>query len=235
MSKSFRRDVALMKISSALVRVLSAGMLATLPFWLSAGLLGQTPPPGASPAANFEELRCPHFTLEDQDQASHAVTFPRSAPLVLLIGDRESRKRIPPWVEVLCTLGIVPDAKVPPEHKQKSDAAKAAAAAGKKTLPEADLFGVADLRGVPDAFMWLVRKTGKGDYKHPVLLDQKGVLCAPLKLEDGVVRICVIDGEGVVVAIVTGEVDEKKVEILRLAFERIGKSLPKGGASAVKP
>lgn len=210
------------------------GALVLLSLSANASLHAQNAPTGEEP------LQCPAFTLEDQDQASHAVTFPRDTPLVLLIGDRESRKDIPPWVEVLCALGVVPDAKVPPEHKQKSDAAKAAGTAEKKPLPEADLFGVADLRGVPDSFMWLVRRTGKGDYKHPVLLDQKGALSIPLKLEKGIVRVCVMNGAGEVVAIVTGDVDQPEVDALRAAFEKLGKTRPKAApaataAASVKP
>ncbi len=127
---------------------------------------GRTPPPAALHS----------FRLPDQFGTNHHHTFPRSRPLLLVVGDRKGVEEVDAWLGPL---------------KQYW---------GRTT----DIAGVADVRAVPrflrDRVVTGIRKART----HPVMLDFDGTVLASMPCARRTANVFVVRPDGVLATNVTG-------------------------------
>ena len=90
--------------------------------------------------------RCPEFELEDQSGVTHRVEFPRKRPLYIVAANRLGTKQIAGWVKPVAeTFG-----------------------------DRVEIYGLADVRGIPSVFHGAIRLMIREGTTWPVLLDWKG-------------------------------------------------------------
>jgi hypothetical protein len=103
----------------------------------------------------YASTRCPEFELEDQSGVSHRVGFPRQRPLYIVAANRQGTGRISGWVKPVAeTFGN-----------------------------QVEIYGLADVRGIPSVFHGAIRLMIREGTRWPVLLDWKGDILP--KLCDG--------------------------------------------------
>jgi len=131
--------------------------------------------------AGTEDKKPVNFRLEDQSSQFQSFEFPRDRGTVIVACDKDSAKQITGWIAAL---------------KE---------ACGEKV----DLFGVADVRGVPEMVRPMIRASFKKKYAYRVLLDWQGEFLDSIGFKKGTVNVMVMDGKGKVVWRTTGEMSEE--------------------------
>ncbi|MGE3309601.1 MAG: hypothetical protein AB7O66_06490 [Limisphaerales bacterium] len=154
--------------ATVLVTTLAAVVLA---------LTGTFPPPTASAGQPPRtHVRIDSFHLTDQFGAEHRMEFPRSRPLLLLVGDRKGSEEIDPWIEPLkARWGNV-----------------------------CDIVGVADVDGVPRFLRGRITEAIRESRAKPLLLDFEGKVTRRLPCEKKTANVFAIDPTGLMTAHVSG-------------------------------
>lgn len=116
------------------------------------------------------------FSLADQFGKTHAVQFPRSRPLLLLVGDRKGSEQIDAWVPVL------------KEH----------------VGARADILGLADVGGIPRFFRDRLTRAIQQKHHAPVLLDFERAVTHQLPCAKDTANVFLIDATGTLRANATG-------------------------------
>ncbi|MCC6234566.1 MAG: hypothetical protein IT580_18125 [Verrucomicrobiales bacterium] len=130
------------------------------------------------------------FDLLDQFGTNHHVAFPRSRPLLLLVGDRQGVKEVDTWIEPL-----------------KS-----------RWATNTDILGIADVRAVPRFLRNRVTTGIRGGRPQPVMLDFEGIVIEALGCERRVANLFVTHPDGRVVATVTGPPTESNLKRVHAAL-----------------
>ncbi len=156
--------------TSQFVRLLIsiAALLATL------GFLAR--PSAVAGDTEASVVRIESFQLTDQFGTAHHVDFPRSRPLLLLVGDRKGSDEIDPWIEPL----------------------------KKRWSGVSDILGIADVDGIPRFFRSRVTEAIRKSRTKPLLLDFEGRVTRHLPCEKRTANLFAIDREGRVMAHVSG-------------------------------
>lgn len=108
------------------------------------------------------------FALADQFGKTHEVHFPRTRPLLLLVGDRKGSEQIDAWVPVL------------KEHLGT----------------RADILGLADVGGVPKFFRDRLTRAIQQKHQAPVLLDFERTVTHQLPCTKDTANLFVVDATG---------------------------------------
>lgn len=130
-------------------------------------------PPAARPAA---VQRLASFHLPDQFGTNHAYTFPRTRPLLLLVGDRRGSEEIDPWIEPL----------------------------KKRWKQKADIVGLADVQGAPRFLRGRITEGIRKSRSKSLLLDFDGKVTDTLPLKKKTANIFLIAPDGALLAHVAG-------------------------------
>lgn len=143
------------------------------------------------------------FQLEDQFGAAHRVSFPGERPTILLVGDQHGSEEVGGWI--------------PPLAEQLGD--------------QAQILGIADVRGVPGLFRNSIRKLMRKRHAHPVLLDFEGTVLEALPCTRRTANVFVIDAGGHVLARVIGPVSDDRLREVRQALPTANE----GAVGAIQP
>ena len=136
--------------------------------------------------AEAAPLSCPGFELTDQFGTNHAVNFPRTRPLLLIVADRKGSEQIAGWVTAL-----------------------QAHYAGRL-----EMIGVADTGGAPGWVHGLIREKFRRQYPYPILLDWAGRLAASLHCQQNAANLFLLQTNGVIRARTAGACEEKALSRL---------------------
>ena len=132
------------------------------------------------------------FELPDQFGKNHRFDFPRTRPLLLLVGDRKGSEEVDDWIAPL------------KEHWGKV----------------ADIAGIADVHGVPSFLRERIRNGIRERRPRELMLDFDGVVVESLAVTSKTANLFLLDPEGRIAVRVEGKPDEKKLAALRAVFER---------------
>jgi len=125
----------------------------------------------------------PAFALQDQFGQTHSISFPREKACVLMIGDREGSQQLGGWSKPVF----------------------------EKLGQRVDIFGLADLRQVPQPIRPLVRDSFKEKHSRPILLDWDGAVVKRYVYEPKQALVLVVDSTGTIRHRATGVADEPKL------------------------
>lgn len=130
--------------------------------------------PAASNPAKAQRLAS--FQLPDQFGTNHTFAFPRSRPLLLLVGDRRGSEEIDPWIEPL----------------------------KKRWKENADIAGLADVQGAPRFLRGRITEAIRKSRSKPLLLDFEGKVSETLPLKKKTANIFLIGPDGTLLVHVAG-------------------------------
>ncbi len=138
------------------------------------GCLGLVTASGAAPRP--ESPRIESFQLADQFGTQHTIRFPRTRPLLLLVGDRRGSEEIDAWINPL---------------KQR-------------WKDVADIQGIADVQAVPRFLRGRITDAIRKSRTQPLLLDFEGKVTGGLPCEKKAANIFAISKDGRLLAHVSG-------------------------------
>lgn len=147
-----------------------------------------TPPPAVAPA---ETIRIPSFRLPDQFGTEHAFEFPRTKPVLLLIGDRKGSEEVDAWITPL---------------KERWGTV-------------ADIAGIADVSAAPRFLRSRITEGIRRQRSRPLMLDFEGKVTDPLRCTAKTANLLVLDPRGRVTARVTGTPDPVRLARVHAALE----------------
>ena len=147
--------------------------------------------PADSSAAPVIQVR--DFTLKDQYKTEHQQTFPRESVGIFALADRQGSDQLEDW--------ITPLFKRYEEH--------------------VDIFGVANMKGLPKVLRPMLRGVFKKSIDYPVMMDWTGSVCEALNYQSGVTDIFVVDRNGAVIHRISGEATEEKMQICYAVIDRL--------------
>lgn len=154
------------------------------PWLLAAGLallffFGMVRP---STAAGADTNHLAAFVLPDQFGTNHTVSFPRTRPLILLLGDRRGSEEVDAWIAPL---------------KQRWDGV-------------ADLLGIADVSAAPRFLRNRIREAIRKQRPRPLMLDFDGSVTDPLHCLPKTANLLVVAPDGRIVARESGPPEDAK-------------------------
>lgn len=138
------------------------------------GLASTPDSPGAAPTAAIHQIAS--FQLPDQFGTNHTVRFPRTRPLLLLVGDRRGSEEIDAWIEPL---------------KQR-------------WKDVADIHGIADVQAVPRFLRGRVTEAIRRSRPKPLLLDFEGRVTGGLPCEKKAANVFAVGRDGRLLGHVSG-------------------------------
>lgn len=138
-------------------------------------------------------LNCPGFELEDQSSVLHRVEFPRMRPLYIVAATRSGLAQVSPWVK--------------PVVKEFGDGV--------------EIFGLADVRGIPSVFHGAVKARIRDGTKWPVLMDWKAQLIPSLCGPGFTTEVLVIHPSGEVLLRLEGQASPENIERIRRELEAV--------------
>jgi hypothetical protein len=144
------------------------------------GLVGLGLCSGAVLAA--EPARCPEIRLEDQHGVRHEVRFPRERPVYIVASTRSGTGKVGGWVK--------------PVVEKYGD--------------KVEIFGLADVRGIPQMFRGAVRLLIRDGTPWPVLMDWEAQAIPGLCTPGANIEVMVVEPDG------------------RVRFRHAGESSPEG-------
>lgn len=198
-----------LKPPSSLRAPLTASIaLLCLSLMASPGADTPAPPPASAPLPTSQPSPAPNvptvptvpspsipqltsFALPDQFGKVHALDFPRSRPLLLVVGDRRGVAQVDSWIPSL--------------RQHWGD--------------QTDIVGVADVHGIPRLFRDRIADAIRKSHPRPVLLDFEGDLVEPLQCTAREANVFVIDPKGFPIARVTGPTNDTNLATLRAALQ----------------
>lgn len=134
----------------------------------------------ASAADSLQAQRCPNMSLEDQNARAQSIQFPRERPGFWVIAGRHGTGEIAKWVK--------------PVRTTFGDAV--------------DIFGLADVRGIPGIFRPAVRGMVKKGSEWPVLMDWTGDTVGAIFSPGADIEVLVLNKAGQVLVRVSGPVTD---------------------------
>jgi peroxiredoxin len=137
--------------------------------------------------------KAPEFILLDQHSKSYNVRQDEGKIIILLVSDKKGSEQNKAWVE-----------RIEKKYKDK--------------VP---IVGIADIRGVPRAFDFLVKREFK-DKPVSILLDWNGNVFTSYGLVQKVANIVLIDRKGFVRHIHSGEATADACESLFKEIDKLG-------------
>lgn len=140
------------------------------------------------------------FTLSDQFKKKHTQTFPGTRVIVLALADRKGSEQLEDWIT--------------PFYKRYGE--------------QIDIYGVANLKGVPRVMKPLLRKLFRKGLDYPVMMDWSGEVCKALSYDAGKANILILCPKGGVRHRINGKVTEKD---LQDCFSKVDEQLRADGAS----
>ncbi len=167
-----------------LIAFLLAALFCTLPRPIQAGV---------SHSENLIGVQSRTFTLTDQYNHQHTITFPTNKPLVLMLGDRGGSEQIEPWVREL--------------YRRYGDSI--------------EIQGIAILRGVPGPIRAIIRSQLRSRAPKSILLDWGGNVADMYQCQSGVCNVVVIDRQGRITMIVRGDVSAERSRLVCQALDGI--------------
>ena len=173
----------------------------TLPVYLLLISVSLAKEPADSAAAPV--LQVQDFTLKDQYKTEHQQTFPRETVGIFALADRQGSDQLEDW--------ITPLFKRYEEH--------------------VDIFGVANMKGLPKMLRPMLRGIFKKSIEYPVMMDWTGSVCESLNYQSGVTDIFVVDRNGAVVHRISGEATEEKMQVCYAVIDRLIKENDDGAAA----
>ena len=154
----------------------------------------------ASAADSVQAQRCPNLNLEDQNARAQSIQFPRERPGFLVIAGRHGTGEIAKWVKPVRT-----------------------------TFGEAvDIFGLADVHGIPGIFRPAVRGMIKKGSEWPVLMDWTGETVGAIFSPGADIEVLVLSKAGQVLVRVSGPVTDDGLQRVK---DRFAGLLPKNAPS----
>jgi hypothetical protein len=124
------------------------------------------------------------FTLCDQFKIEHKQVFPGSRIIVLTLADRKGSEQLEDWVT--------------PFYKRYEE--------------QVDIFGVANLKGVPGFMKPLLRKLFRKGLDYPVMMDWTGEICEALQYKAGKANIFILCPKGVIRHRINGKVTGRDLQ-----------------------
>jgi hypothetical protein len=147
------------------------------------------------------EVRRVHsFTLSDQFKKKHTQAFPGRRVIVLALADHKGSEQLEDWIS--------------PFYKRYGE--------------QIDIYGVANLKGVPGFMKPLLRKLFRKGLDYPVMMDWSGEVCKALSYDAGRANILILCPKGGIRYRINGEVTEKD---LQDCFSKVDGLLKADGAS----
>ena len=137
-----------------------------------------------------EPTRLSPFELTDQFGTTNRVEFPRSRPLLLLIGDRRGSEEVDAWIEPL---------------KQRWSNL-------------ADLAGIADVSAAPRFVRGRIVEGIRRQRPRPLMLDFEGQVTAPLHCTAKTANLLVVARDGRLLVRFTGKPDDTKLAAVGAAL-----------------
>jgi hypothetical protein len=134
----------------------------------------------ASAADSLQAQRCPNMSLEDQNARTQSIQFPRERPGFWVIAGRHGTGEIAKWVK--------------PVRTTFGDAV--------------DIFGLADVHGIPGIFRPAVRGMVKKGSEWPVLMDWTGDTVGAIFSPGADIEVLVLNKAGQVLVRVSGPVTD---------------------------
>ena len=157
--------------------------------------------PTDSSAAPVLQVR--DFTLKDQYKTEHQQKFPRESVGIFALADRKGSDQLEDW--------ITPLYERYEEH--------------------VDIFGVANMKGLPKVLRPMLRGVFKKSIEYPVMMDWTGSVCEALNYQSGVTDIFVVDRNGAVIHRISGEATEEKMQVCYAVIDRLIKKNDDGTAA----
>lgn len=145
---------------------------------------------------NAEVRRVHSFTLSDQFKKKHTQTFPGRRIIVLALADRKGSKQLEDWIT--------------PFYKRYGE--------------QIDIYGVANLKGVPRVMKPLLRKLFRKGLDYPVMMDWSGEVCKALNYDAGKANILILCPKGVIRHRINGKVTEKDLQDCFLKVDELLKA-----------
>lgn len=145
--------------------------------------------PGPANGAT-ESTRINSFELTDQFGNTNRVEFPRSRPLLLLIGDRRGSEEVDAWID--------------PLKQRWGDLA--------------DLAGIADVSAAPRFIRGRILEGIRRQRPRPLMLDFEGKVTAPLQCTAKTANLLVVARDGRLLARLTGKPDATKLAAVGAAL-----------------
>lgn len=139
---------------------------------------------GESDKEVAEVGRVDSFALSDQFKKEHKQVFPGSRSIVLALADRKGSEQLEDWIT--------------PFYKRYEE--------------QVDIFGVANLKGVPGLMKPLLRKLFRRGLDYPVMMDWTGEVCETLQYKAGKANIFILCPEGVIRHRINGKVTGKDLQ-----------------------
>ena len=167
------------------VILLLAGLAALPTAAQSVGPSSAPDRPGTEPSQKVAS-----FTLADQYEKSHSLTFPGTNVVVLTLADQKGSKQIAGWVE--------------PLKRRFGD--------------RIQLAGVADVSKVPGFLRGRVRAGFREQMPYPIMLDWKGTVCRRLAIERNQANVLLLDPSGTIRLRLTGEAEPQALARLTNAI-----------------
>ncbi len=116
------------------------------------------------------------FTLSDQDAREHVIRYPRDRTTVFVVADQKGAGQIESWIAPLFA----------------------------RYQRRIEIFGVADLPGIPPAFRGLFRREFKKRLTYPVMLDWNGEVARAFGYEKQQAHLFVVTTDGRIILSKTG-------------------------------
>ena len=140
------------------------------------------------------------FTLSDQFKKEHTQTFPGKRVIVLALADRKGSEQLEDWIS--------------PFYKRYEE--------------QIDIYGVANLKGVPGFMKPLLRKLFRKGLDYPVMMDWSGEVCTALSYDAEKANILILCQKGGIRHRVNGKVTEKDLQV---CFSKVDELLKADAAS----
>jgi hypothetical protein len=157
--------------------------------------------PAESSAAPALQVQA--FTLKDQHKAEHHQTFPRESISIFALADRQGSDQLEDWIT--------------PLYKRYEE--------------NVDIFGVANMKGLPKVLRPMLRGIFRKSIEYPVMMDWTGSVCEALHYQSGVTDIFVVDRNGAVIHRISGEATEEKMKVCYTVIDRLIKKNEDGAAA----
>ena len=140
-----------------------------------------------------ESKRCPDLVLADQNNEKHEVRFPRSRPLYLVAARRAGTGNVADWVR--------------PVAKDYGE--------------RVDIFGIADVSGIPSMFRGAVRMSVREGTGWPVLMDWRGETVGQLCTSKSLTEVFVVRPDGQIALCLSGASSEESLKKVRAEMDRM--------------
>ena len=138
----------------------------------------------ATASDSVQAQRCPNMNLEDQNAHPQSICFPRQRPGFLVIAGRHGTGEIAKWVK--------------PVRTTFGDAV--------------EIFGLADVHGIPGIFRPAVRGMVKKGSEWPVLMDWTGETVGAIFSPGADIEVLVVNKAGQVLVRVSGPVTDEGLQ-----------------------